>query len=128
MNKMQALHSFWSSFGIPAFDENTVPDENERISRYGHAFPYLTYESSSDSFGNKVAQTSSLWYRTSSWADITQKEEQIADFIGRGGAMIAFDDGCIWIQKASPWAQRMDDPNDEMIRRIVLNVTIEYLD
>lgn len=128
MNKMQTLHAFWSSFGIPAFDENSVPDEKERIDLYGAAFPYITYEASSDDFGNQLAQTSSLWYRSSSWADITAKEEQIAEFIGRGGVMIAYDGGSMWIQKASPWAQRMNDPSDELIRRIVLNVTIEFLD
>lgn len=120
MNKIQTLHMFWNSFGIPAYDENSVPDKA--------AFPYLTYEVSSDGFGNQIAQTSSLWYRSSSWTDITMKEEQIAEFIGRGGVMVAYEDGSMWIQKASPWAQRMNDPSDELIRRIVLNVTIEFLD
>ena len=59
---------------------------------------------------------------------VQEKEEQIAEFIGRGGVMISYDGGSMWIQKASPWAQRMNDPSDEMIRRIVLNVTIEFLD
>lgn len=128
MNKIQTLHSFWSSFGIPAFDENSVPDEQDRIRLYGSAFPYITYEVSSDDFGNAIAQTASLWYRDSSWADITEKELQIAEFITRGGRMIAYEGGSMWIQKASPWAQRMEDSSDEMIRRIVLNIQIEFLD
>jgi len=119
MNKMQTLHAFWSSFGLKAYDETSVPDNAQ--------LPYITYEASSDEFGNKIAQTASLWYRSSSWADITEKEEQIAEFIGRGGVMVAYEGGSMWIQKAVPWAQRMDDPSDEMIRRIVLNVTIEFL-
>lgn len=119
MNKMQTLHAFWSSFGLKAYDETSVPDNAQ--------LPYITYEASSDEFGNTLAQTASLWYRSSSWADITAKEEQIAEFIGRGGIMVAYDEGSMWIQKASPWAQRMNDQNDDMVRRIVLNVTIEFL-
>jgi hypothetical protein len=81
-----------------------------------------------DDFGNQIAQTASLWYRSSSWADVTAKEQQISEFISRGGINIVYDTGAMWIQKARPWAQRMSDPNDELIRRIVLNVTIEFLD
>ena len=119
-NKIQTLHSFWSSFGIKAYDENSVPD--------GAAFPYITYEVSSDDFGTQIAQTASLWYRDSSWADITEKAQEISDFITRGGRMIAFEGGAMWIRKASPWSQRMSDPSDEMVRRIVLNIMIEFLD
>lgn len=127
MNNLQTLHAFWSGFGIPAYDENSVPSEEERIRLHGSAFPYLTYEASADSFGHPIAQTASIWYRTSGWGDITAKEQEIADFITRGGRMLAYDGGAIWIQRESPWAQRMSEKNDDMIRRIVLNVSIEYL-
>lgn len=120
MNKIQALHNFWSSFGLKAYDENSVPD--------GTVLPYITYEVSSDSFGNNISLTASLWYRSSSWAGITEKEQEISDYIGRGGRMIAFDDGAMWLQKSSPWAQRMNDPSDDLIRRIVLNISVEFLD
>ena len=119
MNKIQALHSFWSGFGLKAYDETSVPDDA--------ALPYITYEVISDEFGNSIPQTASLWYRSSSWSDITAKEMQISEYIGRGGRMVAFDNGAMWISKASPWAQRMSDPSDEMIRRIVLNTQIEFL-
>ena len=120
MNKIQALHSFWSSFTLKAYDEYSVPDNA--------ALPYITYEVSSDDFGGTLAQTASIWYRSSSWSEITAKEQEIANYITRGGRMIKYDDGAMWIRKASPWAQRMDDPSDELIRRIILNVTVEFLD
>ena len=120
MNKMQTLHNFWSGFKLPAYDENTVPDNAP--------FPYITYEVSNDDFGNSLAQTASLWYRESGWANITAKEQEIADFITRGGRMITYDYGAMWIRKASPWSQRMNDPSDEMIRRIVLNIVIDFFD
>lgn len=120
MDKLQTLHTFWSGFGLKAYDENSVPDNAQ--------LPYLTYEASDDSFGNSIAQTANLWYRSSSWSEITEKEQEIAEFITRGGRTIKYDKGAMWIQRASPWAQRINDPSDDMIRRIVLNVTVEFLD
>lgn len=120
MNKAQALDRFWKGFGLKAYDENSVPDKTP--------FPYITYEATTDEFGNTLAQTASLWYRSSSWSEITEKEQEISDFITRGGRMIAYDRGAMWISKGSPWAQRMNDASDEMVRRIVLNVTVEFLD
>lgn len=120
MNKIQALHKFWSDFGLKAYDENSVPDDAK--------LPYITYEVTYDDFGNALAQSASLWYRSSSWESVTEKEQEIADFITRGGRMIAYDGGAMWIQKSTPWATRMGDPSDEMVKRIILNISIEFLD
>lgn len=119
MTALQALHSFWGGFSLPVFDENTVPDKT--------AFPYITYEASRDFFGATLAQSASLWYYSKSWAAITEKEEQIAQYIGRGGRMIACDGGSIWIKRGQPWAQRLPDASDDTIRRIVLNLEVEFL-
>lgn len=120
MNKQQTLDAFWNGFGIEAYDENTVPDDAQ--------MPYITYESVTDSMGNTCMVSASLWYRSHSWAGITQKEQEIADFITRGGRMLAYDGGAMWIQRDTPWAQRMSDPNSDSIRRIVLSLLVEYLD
>ena len=42
MTAEQTLHSFWSSFGLTAYDENSVPDDA--------VLPYITYSVSYDSF------------------------------------------------------------------------------
>ena len=128
MNKMQALHHFWSEFSIPAYEATSVPDEKDRVAINGQAFPYLTYEASTDDFGNALAQTASLWYRDTSWAAITAKEQEISDFITRGGRMVAYTGGAMWIRKASPWAQRLEEPSDDTVRRMILNVQVEFLD
>lgn len=119
MTAMQALQSFWSGFDLSAYDAYTVPDDTP--------FPYITYEGIEDFFDNSVASTASLWYYTTSWAEITEKEAQIADYIGRGGRMVTFDNGAFWIKRGSPWAQRFDDSSDRMIRRIILNIEIEFI-
>lgn len=119
MNTAQALQLFWSSFDLPAYDENTVPDKA--------VLPYITYESGDDFFEEKMARSASLWYRSTSWESITEKADQIAAYIGRGGKMITVDGGGIWIKRGSPWAQRMEEPSDKMVRRIVLNYEIEFI-
>ncbi len=130
MDKIQALNQFWNGFGLPAFDENSVPEyiSDEHGNQVKLEPPYITYEASVDDFGNPLAQTANLWYRSSSWIDVTKKEQEIAEFITRGGRMIAFDGGTMWIQKATPWAQRIAEEGNSEIRRVVLNLQIEYLD
>ena len=120
MTALQALHSFWGGFSLPVFDENTVPDKT--------AFPYITYEASRDFFGATLAQSASLWYYSKSWAEITEKEEQIAQYIGRGGKMVVYDNGAFWIRMGQPWAQRLPDASDDMVRRIALNIEIEFVE
>lgn len=120
MDKIQAVQGFLKQFGIPAYDSGTIPDDAE--------LPYLTYANlPCDSFGATVPMTISLWYRSTNWADISRKAEEISYGITRGGRMLTFDDGAVWIRKGTPWAQRMSDPDDS-IRRIVLNVELEFLD
>lgn len=122
MNKIQALNQFWNVFASgedwKAYDATSVPEtaSDKRI----------TYEATSDEFGYPVAQTANLWDKSTSWEDITLKEMEISDYIGRGGLMIMYDDGAMWIKKANPWAQRL--PDEENIKRVVLNIEVEFID
>jgi len=130
MDKVQAINNFWNSFGIPAFDENTVPEKvpDQNGNMVPLTPPYITYNVVLDSMGSAVAANAELWYRSSSWADVTRKEQAIAEYITRGGRMVNYDGGAFWIQKARPWAQRLSESNDGLVRRVILNVTIEFLD
>lgn len=121
MNKVQALNQFWQDASeLIAYDETSVPDDA--------VLPYMTYETLVDDFNNEVAITASIWYRSTSWQTITQKEMAIADYIGRGGRMVAYDGGAFWIKRGNPWAQRMSDASDDMVRRMILNAVIEFID
>lgn len=117
MNKNEALHNFWSSFGIPAYDENTVPDDAP--------LPRLTYSVSVSEFDDPVSNSASIWYRTRSWEAITLKAEEIYDTIGLGGLIVNYDGGKIWIKRGSPFYQRMSD-EDDTIRRIYINIETEF--
>lgn len=121
MDKFQALHSFWASFGIDAYDENTVPTGDAKP-----AYPYITYDASISNLGAPVALSGSLWYYGTSWSQVTTKLSEIQLRLGRGGQMIPMDGGALWIVQGSPFAQRVSDPND-MVRRIFINIEAEYI-
>ncbi len=120
-DKAQALYQFWSSFEWAAYDESSVPTGSS-----APEFPYITYSVATDNLGNDVGLTGSLWYRSSSWAAISQKAEEIAKRI-ENLSPIKIEGGYMWLKRGSPFAQRMSDPNDDMIRRIYINITAEFL-
>ena len=123
MNKPAALYEFWSQFGIPAFDEQTVPTGD-----VSPALPYITYESATDSFGGQLALTASVWDRSSSWQTVEAKAEEISRAINEHGYWIKqYPDGYLLIYARRPFAQRMSDPDDSMVRRIVISITAEFL-
>lgn len=118
MDKEQALHQFWSSFGVIAYDENTVPEDAE--------LPRITYSVTVDSFRATVPLTASIWARSTSWKSVTDIMHSVAQRLSGGGQTIHFDNGLMWIRKGIPFAQRMSDPDDS-IRRILLNIEVEYI-
>lgn len=123
MDKSQAIHKFWSSFGIPAYDESTVPTGDD-----APALPYITYTVEYGAVDNILLLTASVWYRDTSWVDISRKVDEIAEKLGQNGFHIEkVDGGYLWMVQGSTFAQRMADPDDDMIRRYYLNVTAEFL-
>ena len=122
MTKEAALHAFYSSFGLKAYEENAVPTGEDAPD-----FPYLTYSVSSDSIGTDVALTASLWYRGTSWVQANAKAEEISRRIGKGGKILSCDGGAIWLQRGTPFAQSMGDESDDQIKRKYINITAEFL-
>ena len=119
MTKASALYQFWNSFGLTAYEENTVPTDA--------AFPYITYQLVTDSFDREIPVTASLWYRSESWTAINAKTEEISQKISRGGKIISCDDGAIWLKRGQPFAQNMGDESDDLVKRKYLNITAEFV-
>ena len=119
MTKAAAIYQFWSSFGLTAYDENTVTTDA--------AFPYITYQLVTDSFDREVPVTASIWYRSESWTAINAKTEEISQKISRGGKIISCDGGAIWLKRGQPFAQSMGDESDDLIKRKYLNITAEFM-
>ena len=119
MTKAAAIYQFWNSFGLTAYEENSVPDEA--------AFPYITYQLVTDGFGREATSTASIWYRSESWTAINDKTEEISQKISRGGKIIPCDVGAIWLKRGQPFAQSMGDESDDLIKRKYINITAEFM-
>ncbi len=118
MTKEQAIHQFWSSFGIPAYDENSVPDDA--------VLPYITYSVAVDGFDRPASLMGQIWYKDTSWQTITEKSEEIARRILNGGEMVHYDGGAVWINSGTPLAQRVNT-QDATLKRIAINIEAEYI-
>lgn len=118
MRKEEAYHDFLSSFGWETYYESTVPDDA--------VLPRITYDLAVAEFGETVAMSCSVWDRSTKWTTVTDKANEIYTAIGLGGKIIPFDGGYIWIKRGQPFSQRMSD-EDDTIRRIFINVEVEYL-
>ena len=119
MTKAAAIYQFWNSFGLTAYEENTVPTDA--------TFPYITYQLVTDSFYREIPITASIWYRSESWTAINAKTEEISQKISRGGKIVSCDGGAIWLKRGQPFAQSMGDESDDLIKRKYLNITAEFM-
>ena len=119
MTKAAAIYQFWNSFGLTAYEENSVPVEA--------AFQYITYQLVTGSFDREIPLTASLWYRGESWTAINAKTEEISQKIGRGGKIVSCDGGAIWLKRGQPFAHNMGDESDNLIKRKYLNITAEFM-
>lgn len=117
MDKGQAVQWFWSRFGLNTYDQYTVPEDAQ--------MPYITYSFAMDKMDNVVLLNASLWYRSTSWKAITQKAEEIANYLNMYN-IIPLDEGYLYLYRGTPFAQRMAD-EDTDVRRIYFNVNAEYL-
>ena len=117
MTKEQALHNFWSSFGIPAYNRRTVPEDV--------TLPHITYESIDGNFGEQNVVSAIIWDRNTSWNTLNNIRHSIARWLADEGT-IRFDDGLLWIKRATPFSQPYNDGTDDSIIAYVINVEIEY--
>lgn len=130
MNKQQAYNVFWRQFGVLAFEENTVPDEQtiQKLIDAGEAesrYPYITYQVLTDDISGAVFPTASIWDKSNSWEKADILSNQIAGYI-QSMNTIKLDDGRMYITKGSPFAQHMGEEGDPSIRRIILNIGVQF--
>lgn len=120
-DKFAAIQEFWSSFDWLAYDENSVPSgDNKPPSNY------ITYSLSYDTFNHPVSMVVNVWTRSTSWGSALRKFAEIEKVIG-AGKYIECDGGAVLIRFGSPIMNRLGDDNDDMIRRLLINITAEYV-
>lgn len=98
MDRFQAIHSFWSNFGIPAYNQTSVPDNAE--------FPYITYDTAIGSLDDLIPLSASIWYKNTSLADLSRKTEEIYNYlVSHNPVLIKIDGGYLWLFKNGIFAQ-----------------------
>ena len=120
MDRYEAQYAFWSSFGVPAYEENTVPDEDDIT------FPYITYEAVSSPWEGDALISASIWTRSTSWLQADTLADAVETALKDGGQILHYDGGIIWMTAESPFAQNMGDPEDDRIRRKLLSCTLHF--
>lgn len=133
MDKWQAQQAFWSSFGLPAYDELSVPDEiwdDDLQKMVKVTMPYITYEAVSGNIGAQTIVSASIWYRSNSWKEISEKAEAIAKAIYEDArTAIQIDGGYMKVRlpNGTMHSDRMEEPTDKQVRRIRFSVELEFL-
>jgi hypothetical protein len=122
MTKEEALDYFMSHLGLAAYQENAVPSGELKPQ-----YPYLTYEVATDSWDGVLPIAVNLWYRSTSWVAANEMAQAVSDMITRGGITLPCDGGMLWITRGQPFARSMGDGGDDMVKRKVLNLMVEFL-
>ena len=130
MNKQQAYKAFWGSFGVLAFEENSVPEDDviQELIKGGAAaskYPYITYQVLIDDLGQPVYPTASIYDKSTSWEKADTLTNAISARIQKMNT-IKLDSGRMFITKGSPFGQHMLEEGDKSIRRVVLNLAVEF--
>lgn len=129
MNKQQAYNSFWNSFGVLAFEENSVPTQDvlKSLAESKHlpSDRYITYQVLTDDLDHPVFPTASIYHRSTSWEVVDLLANRISKYI-KNMSIISLDDGGMFITKGTPFSQHMGEDGDTTIKRVVLNLGIEF--
>lgn len=129
MNKQQAYNSFWSGFGILAFEENSAPtiDDIKKLAKDMNlpSDIWITYQVITDDIDHPVFPTASIYSRSTSWKKADDLANTISEHI-RDMGIIRLDNGGMFITKGSPFSQHQLESEDLNIRRVILNLGIEF--
>ena len=112
----QALYAFFSSFSIPAYSENTEPDNA--------APPYITYELVEPEWRENMSFHATLWYRDTSFAAISAKVDQIRDALGEG-ISIKTQSGAVYLWRDTHFAQIESMDGDPTLKRGYLSLIMQ---
>lgn len=114
-----ALHTFFSSFGIPDYVEHNE-DEDAQL-------PYITHELIQPDWGVNQSFSAKLWYNDSDYRRITAKVNEIRKALGNG-ISISWDSGIMYLWADSNWAQNYTTDDEPNLKCIVLSFIIQVIE
>lgn len=124
MTKAEAIHAFFASFDLPAYEEHSVPHWLDDAQTTENQPPYITYEyAESWYFGETVFTTANIWDCSGAWTFLDAKTKELADAIGHF-KVLQCDAGKIIVCKGSPFAQSLGDGT---YKRRYLNLMLTFV-
>lgn len=127
----QAIYSFWSQFGYPAYEENAVFALSERAGDNKNVpeFPYITYELKTGAYsGTPLSLSASAWFGSPSWDEANALVEAVkAQIPGQNRNVVAVQGGYIAITQTASFVSRSGDSSDSMIKRVIFNYAVSFL-
>lgn len=127
----KALYDFWSSFGLPAFAENAVPDDlkaEQEVTREVEETidpseveetidpseavvqPYITYQVAKPYWRQRMMTYARVYYFDTSYADITAKVSEIESRIGEC-LQLSTDSGFLLLYPDTNFCQFVPQPD-----------------
>jgi len=112
----QTIHSFFSSFQIPAYLEENIPDDA--------TLPYITYSFSVPEWKEQTSLQVRVWYEGNTVVPVFTKVDEILNAVGTGKS-IPFNTGSVVIYKDNPTVQLQPyDSPDRDIKVAYLNLIL----
>lgn len=99
----KGLYEAWNRF-LPAYPEGTVPDDA--------VMPYITYEVKQPNWRDQTTYNVRVWYKDTSFQNITEKVDEIAEWVGEG-KLLTIQNGYIWLFKDVNFCQFQPLTEDE---------------
>lgn len=108
----ETLKAFFGGFGIPAYKENSVPDDIK--------LPYITFPLIEPEWDESASYYCQVWYKRKQVEALLMKADEIVGAIGEG---IVFDQdgGYVALYPSSPLIQTLTDEDTD---RAYLNLII----
>ena len=118
LDTAKALYTFYSSFNLPAYTVQNVPDDV--------VLPYLTYSYVEPDWDRSATHYVQIFMRTHSDGPLLEKAGEIVRAIGTGLRLPCENGGCVYLHLDSPIVQ-INVEMDSDIRYAYLNLQLDAL-
>lgn len=112
INAASTLYQFFSSFGIPAYESHSVPDDAE--------LPYITYVLNDGNWTSAVSIIATVWYKDTSLRGLSEKVDEIKKAVGEGLSFSIPEGGAIYLYRDTPFAQMQNTGKDGVVAAYLL--------
>lgn len=123
----RALYSFFSGFGLPAYVEDSVPEDTDANGEKKPVKPpYITYQLIAPDWRESGLLSAHVWYRSDSLEGVLAKADEIAAAIGEGKSIKTIN-GAVYLSKGTPFRQLRTFEGDPTLKAVYLNIIINAI-